>query len=329
MKALTFDPSSDHFSIQDLPIPQPGMGEVLVKVFACGLNPVDAKIIHWKGMVPDMPATWTPGLDVSGEIVSIGPGVTGWHVGDRVCYHGDMLKPHGGYAEFAVHSADTLLLHPNVSPSIAASTPCAGWTAWRALVDKLRIQPVHSLLIMGASGGVGTFAIQIARLLGVRQIIACCSEKNHGYVQSLGATDVVDYHDANWPEKILTLTNGHGVDRALEAVGLEQDVNVSEVLAFEGEMLTLVSSLRTESYNNIFMRSLSFHQLSLGAGHRSGDAGRMAMLKAGQCFFDALNDSYLKVPNLQKVSLDEVGKVLENMRLRNTVGKFVMTNTDA
>ena len=91
MKALTFDPASDAFAIRDLPVPPPGPGDVLVKVAACGLNPADAKIARWKAMAPDMDADWTPGLDVSGEIVQVGTGVDGWKAGDRVLYHGNML----------------------------------------------------------------------------------------------------------------------------------------------------------------------------------------------------------------------------------------------
>ena len=106
MKALTFNPTNDTFAIRDLPVPTPGPGDVLVKVAACGLNLVDAKITRWKAMVPDMDADWTPGLDVSGEIVQVGAGVEGWKAGDRVLYHGNMFRPHSGLAEYAIHKAD-------------------------------------------------------------------------------------------------------------------------------------------------------------------------------------------------------------------------------
>ena len=122
MNALTFDPTSDDFIIRELPVPCPGPRDVLIKVAACGLNPVDAKIPRWKGLVPDMDPSWTPGLDVSGEIVALGPDVAGWKAGDRVLYHGNMLRPHGGLAEFAIHKADTLVPHPSVLR--------ARWSSW-------------------------------------------------------------------------------------------------------------------------------------------------------------------------------------------------------
>ena len=105
MNALTFDLATDEFSLRE---PR----DVLVKVMACGLNPVDAKITGWKEMVPDMDACWTPGLDVSGEIVALGAGVSEWKIGDRILYHGNMLRSHGGLAEHAIHKADTLVPHP-------------------------------------------------------------------------------------------------------------------------------------------------------------------------------------------------------------------------
>ena len=98
MRAVTFDPAIDRFAVRDLPVPEPGPGAVRVRVEACGLNPVDAKIIYWKGAAVDMNANWVPGLDVAGVIDAFGPGVAGWQPGDRVLYHGNMFQPHGGFA---------------------------------------------------------------------------------------------------------------------------------------------------------------------------------------------------------------------------------------
>ena len=188
MKAVAFAPSQDTFHVKDLPVPEPGPGDVLIRVDACGLNPVDAKIVRWKSAVPDMNDNWVPGLDVSGTIAAVESEVADWKVGDRVLYHGNMFRPSGGFAEYAIHRAATLTAHPDVAATDAAATPCAGWTAWRALVDRLRITPDDTLLIGGGSGSVGGFAVQIAKAVGVRTIIATCSSRNRDYVESLGAT---------------------------------------------------------------------------------------------------------------------------------------------
>lgn len=324
MKAVTFNPISDQFVVKEIDIPVPAKGEVLVKVLACGLNPVDAKIIHWKNSAAQMNNSWIPGLDVAGEILAVGEAVSHWKVGDKVLYHGNMFQPNGGFAEFAIHNANTLLPHPKVSSVVAAATPCAGWTAWRAIVDKLSVQKHDSLFIMGASGGVGSFAIQIAKLLNVEKIIACCSTQNHEYVMSLGATHVVDYKEEDWFDRVLAMTDGLGVDKIIDAVGREHDIALSNLLAYEGEMIALVSSLRTEAYDNIFMRGLSFHQLSLGAGHNNGKKGMSNLVHAGMAFSSHLETGAISVPVIHEVSLDEVGPTLEKMRNRNNLGKYVM-----
>ena len=324
MKALTFNPTNDTFAIRDLPVPTPDLGDVLVKVEACGLNPVDAKITRWKSMVPNMDADWTPGLDVSGEIVQVGAGVEGWKAGDRVLYHGNMLRPHGGLAEYAIHKADTLIAHPPVSSAVAAATPCAGWTAWRALHDKLRLERHHSLLVTGGSGGVGGFAIQIAKDLGLRQIIATCSAKNHPYVVSLGATAAIDYRVEDVAARVRELTGGKGVDRALDTVGPDEDLVVAEALAFEGEMVELVDVVRPEAYRDVFQRGLSFHQLSLGAGHRAGPEAEARIVRAGIACSRMLTKGRLTVPVLETIPLTEAGPRLDEIRERRSVGKTVV-----
>jgi len=324
MKALTFNPVDDTFRICDLPVPSPGPKDVLVRVAACGLNPVDAKIVFWKDMVPDMDREWTPGLDVSGTIVAVGEEVSGWKEGDRILYHGNMLRPRGGLAEFALHKAATLIPHPDVPEAVAAATPCAGWTAWRALHDKLRLEKDHSFLVTGGSGGVGGFAIQIARALGVRRIFVTCSAKNHDYVRSLGATDVIDYRSENVAARIRELTAGRGVDRALDTVGPDEDLAVAESLAFEGEMVELVDVVRPSEYRDVFGRGLSFHQLALGAGHRAGPEGEERIVRAGRACCQMLEDHSLTVPVLETIPLEEADPRLEEIRNRRNVGKTVV-----
>ncbi|MFN3612499.1 zinc-binding dehydrogenase [Tepidimonas sp.] len=324
MKALTFNPVTDTFSIRDLPIPVPGPGDVCVKVAACGLNPVDAKIKRWKTMAPDMDADWTPGLDVSGEIVKVGARVANWKVGDRVLYHGNMLRPHGGLAEYAIHKAETLIPHPPVSSALAAATPCAAWTAWRALHHKLRLEPGHSILITGGSGGVGGFAIQLARDLGAEPIITTCSAKNHAYVLSLGATHAIDYRTENVVARVREITGGKGVDRALDTVGPDEDLLVAEALGFEGEMVEIVDVVRPEKYREVFLRGLSFHQLSLGAGHRAGMEAEARMVRAGTACSEMLAEGRLTVPVLRMIPLEEAGARLVEILQGRSVGKTVV-----
>lgn len=325
MRALAYDPASDHFVLTDLAQPTPGEHDVLVRVHACGLNPADAKIRLWRDSAPGMSAAWVGGLDVAGEIVALGAAVTSWAIGDRVLYHGNMLRPHGGFAEFAVNDARTLVSHPDVPSALAAATPCAAWTAWRALVDKLHASDKDTLFIAGGAGGVGSFAIQIARLLGVGRVITTASAENHNYVRSLGATDTIDYHTGDVAGQVLALTDGRGVTIALDTVGGENDILTATVLAYEGQMVELARVFRPNVYPGAFGKGLSFHQLSLGGGHRHDETGRHSLVEAGRRVSALVESGAIKPPRLETIPLAAVGDALTRMREQRTVGKIVMT----
>lgn len=323
MKAITFNPETDQFALsqQSLPTLQPN--DVLIQVEAAGLNPVDAKITQWKGMVPDMNADWIPGLDVSGYIEEVGSAVIHWQKGDRVVAHGNMLRPYGAFAEFSVQDADTLVLHPEIDAAVAAASPCAGWTAYRALVDKLRVMEHTQLLINGGSGGVGSFAVQLAAHFGVETLIATCSGKNTEFVRSLGATHVLDYRSVNVPKEVMRITENRGVEIALDTVGGKGDELVAQCLGFEGQMVELVKTVEPVNYPDAFLKGLSFHQLSLGSGHRHGDKGKEALRLSGEAFTHLLVEGAVKVPELQVIAFDDIPDALEEVRQQRTVGKLV------
>lgn len=325
MRAVTYDRSSATFAVRDLPVPTPGPDDVLVKVDACGLNPVDAKIGLWIAGVPDG-ANFVPGLDVSGRIEAVGANVTRWKEGDRILYHGNRARPQGGFAEYALQDAAAVVRHPDVDAAIAASTPCAGWTAWRALVDKLHARPADSLLVIGGSGGVGGFAIQIARHLGLTTIIATCSTSNVEYVRSLGASHVVDYTSADAAAAVMEITSGRGVTLAIDTVGANNDIAAANALAYDGQMVELVDVVRPSRYHEPFGRALTFHQLSLGsAGYRGGAAGMAALIAAGTSFSALLESGAIRPPALQMIAIHEVGPALVEMLKQRTRGKIVMS----
>lgn len=324
MKAITYQKSSDTFSVSELPTPSlESEFDVLVKVVAVALNPVDAKINFWHGMVPNMNDQFVGGLDVSGEIIAFGSKVENWQVGDKVLYHGNMRRAHGGFAEFAIQDSRTLVEHPTISAESAASIPCAAWTAYRALVDKLNASNKESVLITGGSGGVGSFAIQIAKALGVKTIITTCSQANHEVVRQLGATHVIDYRSSDVVAEVMKMTEDQGVDIALDCVGGDNDKLAADVLAYEGEMVELVQVVAPERYDNAFLKGLSFHQLSLGSGHVNGAKAMKTLVDAGNAVNALVESGDVVVPNLKVITLEEIGDALLNIRNQRTVGKII------
>lgn len=324
MKAITYQQSLDRFILDERPIPELQTEyDVRVRVRAVGLNPVDAKVNLWHSMVADMDDGFVGGLDVSGEIVAVGARVEDWKVGDPVLYHGNMRRHQGGFAEYAIQDARTLIPHPDVSPVVAAATPCAGWTAYRALVDKLAISRRKSLFIAGGAGGVGGFAIQVAKQLGVETIIATGSAANHEYIRDFGATHALDYRQDNLVAQILQISGPDGVEVSLDAVGGDNARLAASVLGYEGEMVELVDTINAQTVPDAFLKGLSFHQLSLGSGHVNGDLGRATITRAGVAFSRLLSAGQIQVPRLQVIGLSDIGDALLAMRQQRTVGKIV------
>ena len=174
--------------------PVPAAGQVLIEVHAAAANPLDWHYLHGTPYVMRLESGWTRpadervGVDVAGRVVAIGPGVTRFKAGDEV-----FGTSPGSFAEFSLGSERRLALKPAaLTFEQAAAVPVAAITALQGLRDKGAVRPGQRVLINGASGGVGTFAVQIAKLLGAK-VTGVCSTRNVALVRSLGADDVIDY----------------------------------------------------------------------------------------------------------------------------------------
>ncbi len=185
--------SPDTIEVRTVPIPVPSAGQVLVQVHAAGMNPVDAQNRadgSWAGIT--LPAIL--GSDASGSVAALGPGVSEFTIGEPVFYFSDFLAPTGGsYAEYQAVDASIIVRRPaGLRHADAAAVPLAAGTAYEVVIRRLAVVAGESLVICGASGGVGTFAIQLAKHAGAR-VIAIASAANHEFVRSLGADVAVDY----------------------------------------------------------------------------------------------------------------------------------------
>jgi len=194
--------------------PHAGPGEILIKVAAAGVNRAD--LLQAMGMYPPPPgAPLTLGMEVSGEVADVGPGVINHKLGDRVC----ALLAGGGYAEYAAAAQECALPHPKgVSPVEAAALPEALFTVWTNLIDTARLSPGESVLIHGGSSGIGTTAIQLCAARGQTLFATAGSVEKCAACETLGAR-AINYRNQDFVAVVLEATGGKGVDVILDMVG--------------------------------------------------------------------------------------------------------------
>lgn len=200
----------EQLKLEQVQRPEPQAGEVLVRVHAAGVNPADWKIrAGWMKDFRPLSFPYTPGLDFAGMVEEVGPGVTSFQKGQAV--FGQSAK--GTYAEYVTAPVETIALKPKtLSFDEAAAIPVGATTAWQGLFDHGGLQAGQRVLIQGAAGGVGMFAVQFARWKGAH-VSGTASRSNVDFVRSLGAETVVDY-TATPVETVL-----HDVDLVLDTVG--------------------------------------------------------------------------------------------------------------
>jgi NADPH2:quinone reductase len=247
MKAIVVREFGDAevMKFETLPDPSPGKGQVVVRARAIGVNPVEVYIRSGTyARKPSLP--YTPGTDVGGLVEAVGPDVTRVKKGDRVYTHGTAAGS-GGYAELVL--CEEAQVHPlpeKVSFAQGAALGVPYGTAWRALFLRAQARPGETVLVHGASGGVGVAAVQMARASGMRVIGTAGTEKGVALVREQGAHEALNHLDADYWQKIVPLTGGRGVDVILEMlanVNLDRDL---DVLAPRGRVVVIGNRGRVE-----------------------------------------------------------------------------------
>jgi NADPH:quinone reductase-like Zn-dependent oxidoreductase len=244
VKALAFQQfgGPDQLKLQDVPDPQIGPNEVLVRVRACALNHLDLFVREGIPALKTPLPFWT-GCDIAGEVAEVGADVHGVRVGDRVvvnpnltcgrceyCIQGEdslcvrygILGEHvpGGLAELVKVRGDNVLpLPPSVSYEDAASFVLTNMTAWRMMVTQARVRPGEDVLILGVGGGVSSTAVQIAKLAGARVFVTSSSDAKLERARHLGADVLINYTTEDWAKTVLEKTGRRGVDVVVENVG--------------------------------------------------------------------------------------------------------------
>lgn len=220
MRALVVDEANAPFRLTLIPKPVPGAGEVLVRIKASGMNPLDAKIRAGQAAHARQALPAVIGMDLAGKIEALGATDTGgWQVGDEVYAMATGIGGlQGSLAEFAVVDARLLARKPaNLSMREAASLPLVLITAWEGLVDRARVTPGKRVLVQGGAGGVGHVAVQIALAHGA-QVFATGSSRQQALIESLGAT-FIDYQQQTVEDYVALHTGGEGFDVVYDTVG--------------------------------------------------------------------------------------------------------------
>ncbi|MBT2686587.1 zinc-binding dehydrogenase [Bacillus sp. ISL-47] len=322
MKALLLEGKAKVFEMKvgNLEKPTPAEGEVLVKIKSTALNPVDYKTGN--GGNPNWTYPHVLGLDSAGVVEELGANVTNIRVGDRVVYHSDLTK-RGGFAEYGVTTAHTVSLIPEgVSFEDAAALPCAGYTAYQALFHKMNASKGQTILVHAGAGGVGGFAIQLAKNAGLT-VLTTASYNNHKYVKSLGADYAIDYREEDFAEKALEVTNGLGVDLVLDTVGRENADKSLKALAFNGQIAFIAGPPNVNDAIS-FAHPLSFHQIALGSVHQSGNVNEQRKLsEMGNHMLSLLQEGKLHALVEKVVALEEVPAALAELATRRVKGKIV------
>lgn len=231
--------------IQDIPQPTPGIGEVLVKVEAAAVNPFDAQVRRGD-YAAYMPTPHKMGVDVSGTVAAVGEGVDNLAVGDDVFYSTRVLSNEGGYAEFHVEQAQLIAKKPkDLSFVDAAALPIAASTAWVCLIERGRLKAGDRVLVHGASGGVGLFAVQIGRLTGA-EVVTTSRKDVQGLLQELGADTTIDYRDEDAWDQLAAQSNG-GYDVIVDLVGGDTIQKSLGLLAAGGRVVSIVDQPNPQS----------------------------------------------------------------------------------
>ena len=262
MRALIVESPGARFVQVDLPRPVPAAGQVLVRIRASGVNPLDTKIRAGKAPHAKQPLPAVLGVDMSGVVEELGPGVTAFRRGDEVYgMVGGVGGLQGTLAEFVVANAEMIAHKPHaLNMREAAALPLAAITAWEGIVDRAKVHEGHKVLVHAGAGGVGYIAVQLAKALGA-EVFATVSDEKRRVVEELGAT-AIDYRSISTEQYVERHTGGEGFDVVYDTVGgATIDASFVSVKRYTGHVVSCLGwsthslaplSFRGATYSGVF-----------------------------------------------------------------------------
>lgn len=250
------------FSFMEMPEPEVGDYDLLVKVHATSINPVDCKIRQASRFARQFPLIL--GYDVSGTVVAKGKLVSRFNIGDEVYASPNLSRP-GANAEYVAIDSRSASIKPKTLDHAAAATlPLVGLTAWEALHLRARVQPGQTVLIHAGAGGVGHIAIQLAKLQGCFVITTAGREESTQFCQTLKADTVINYRTSNFVEQVMEITAGKGCPVILDFVGDDTFVKSMDCIAVNGQIVTILPTTTSLIAEKLFLKNATLHYEFMG-----------------------------------------------------------------
>ena len=309
--------------LQERPTPQPGKGELLIKVFAAGVNRPD--VAQRKGYYPAPPGVSPdiPGLEVSGVVERLGKGCSKWKIGDKIC----ALVAGGGYAEHCVVPEGQCLRIPaNLTFIEAASLPETFFTVWSNVFDRGKLGRAEKLLIHGGSSGIGVTAIQMAKAWGSFVYVTAGSDEKCTFCEKLGADKAINYKTKDFKEEIKKLSANKGVDVILDMIGGDYTPGNLEILAEEGRLI-LISLMKGDD-TTIKLSQVMRKRLTItGSTLRARDSSFKSAIadKVEKFVWPWIESGEVKPVVFQTFSLESAADAHRLMESSRHIGKIVLT----
>jgi NADPH:quinone reductase len=326
MRAIVVDEFGppERLRVDDVPSPQPGPGEVLVEVHTAPVNYVDLLVVG--GAYQFLPARpFIPGKGPAGVVTALGPGVTAPRVGDRVL----AVAEEGGYAELVALGADQCYcLPPRMSFVEAASLSLVYDTAWFAMRERARLTAGETVLVLGASGGVGQAAVQLARAMGARVLAGISRQEKAAAARAAGADAVIDLAREHLRdtlrEQVWAATKGRGADVILDPLGGDVFDAALRALAWCGRLVVIgfaAGRIPTLKTNYLLVKNIEV------SGLQVSDYRKRSPALVAACYaeiFELYEQDRIKPATAQVFPIDQTGEALAAVRDRHLAGRAVL-----
>ena len=303
-------------------IPTPGIGEILIKNIACGVNRPD--VLQRSGLyAPPPDASDLPGLESSGVVVMVGPGVTKWRVGEQVC----ALLPGGGYAQYSLTHGDHALPVPTGMDPVHAAGLCETFfTVWSNVIERGGLKAGESFLVHGGTSGIGTTAIQIAESMGARVIATAGTDGKCAACRDLGAVAAFNYRTCDFVDELHKYTDGQGVNVILDMVGGDYIRRNIKILADDGRLVQIAfleGSKLELNFAPIMMKRLTVTGSTLRPQSAAAKASIASALR--QHIWPLLGTGRIS-PIIDRIyELKDAAKAHTRMETSEHVGKLLLT----